>query len=37
MKQYRKRQAKKIFAGIDWNVQSSINAYSTLWAEAKNG
>lgn len=35
MKQYRKRQAKKIFAGIDWNVQGSINACITLWVEAK--
>ena len=35
MKKYRERQAKKIFAGIDFKVQSSINAYITLWAEAK--
>lgn len=36
MKQYRKRQAKKIFATrIDWKVQSAISAYINLWAEAK--
>ena len=35
MKKYRERQAKKIYAGIDWKVQNSINAYITLWAESK--
>ena len=35
MKKYRERQAKKIFAGIDFKVQSSIDVYITLWAKAK--
>lgn len=37
MKKYRERQAKKIFAGIDCEVQRGINACIILWAEAKKG
>lgn len=35
MKQYRKRQARKIYARLDGMVQSGINSCITLWAKAK--